>query len=170
MWLRIWMADAGNLALVCGATHAVWSRYRQLLGAESAAPREARDAARARDEFLSLAAHELRTPLTSLELLVQTIAARGRRRARRPRRVIVRDCGPGIAAGERQRIFQRFHRGLSPTHDGGLGLGLSRALKIARMHGGDLLVDGEPGAGCTFMGVLSRSADPAPSGSVGGPG
>jgi PAS domain S-box-containing protein len=37
--------------------------------------REARDAVRAREEFLSIASHELRTPLTTLELAVQRLGA-----------------------------------------------------------------------------------------------
>lgn len=266
VWLRIWVAVAGNLVFVCGVTHVTWNRYRQLLRAEGAARTEAEHAMRARDEFLSLASHELRTPLTSLKLIVQSMAAglrhdervvesmdrqvrrlerlvamlidvtsldAGRALVRetfdlapvtrevteelgavvradstlslhateavrghwdralveqlvaqvvsnaikfgagrpidvtvegtdRDARVIVRDRGKGISAADREQIFERFHRGVSWTHHGGLGLGLYLALRIARMHGGDLL-HSDTGDGTTFTIVLPRGAAPAAS-------
>ncbi|AKF04819.1 sensor histidine kinase [Sandaracinus amylolyticus] len=74
-------------------------------------------------------------------------------------RVVVRDHGDGIVASERERIFERFHRGVSWKHHGGLGLGLHLAQRIARMHAGTLRVDSEPGAGSTFTLVLPRAGD-----------
>jgi signal transduction histidine kinase len=54
--------------------------------------------------------------------------------------LVVTDTGPGIPAGERERIFERFVR-LEPSRSrdsGGSGLGLPIARSIARAHGGDL--------------------------------
>jgi signal transduction histidine kinase len=54
--------------------------------------------------------------------------------------LVVSDTGPGIPAGERERIFERFVR-LEPSvhgHTAGSGLGLPIARSIARAHGGDL--------------------------------
>jgi signal transduction histidine kinase len=63
--------------------------------------------------------------------------------------ITVRDYGPGIAKRDKQRIFQPFYRSSSKLTDGvaGTGIGLSIALALARLHGGDLaLVDVPKGA------------------------
>lgn len=58
------------------------------------------------------------------------------------------NTGPGIAAADQSRVFERFYRSgqtTSPRIDG-IGLGLSLAREIARAHGGDLeLVESRPG-------------------------
>ncbi|MGE5049305.1 MAG: ATP-binding protein, partial [Deltaproteobacteria bacterium] len=60
--------------------------------------------------------------------------------------VTVADDGPGVAAEDRARIFQRF----VTTRPGGNGLGLSTSREIAEAHGGQLtLRDG--GTGATFV-------------------
>ncbi len=59
-------------------------------------------------------------------------------------RVAVRDRGPGVPAGDRDRIFERFVR-LEPGRAGGAGLGLPIARWIAEAHGGSLsLVESSP--------------------------
>lgn len=67
-------------------------------------------------------------------------------------RVAVRDEGPGVPAGERERVFGRMVR-LDEARGGsggGAGLGLAIAREAARIHGGDLVCtapdDGGPGA------------------------
>lgn len=59
--------------------------------------------------------------------------------------IIIANTGPGIPAGDRGQIFDRFHRGQrSGNHDTeGSGLGLSIAREIARLHGGALTL--QPG-------------------------
>ena len=47
------------------------------------------------------------------------------------------DDGPGVAPGERERIFDGFVR-LDHGRPGGAGLGLAIARRIARQHGGEL--------------------------------
>jgi signal transduction histidine kinase len=64
-------------------------------------------------------------------------------------RIVVSDDGPGVAAGDRERIFDRFARADSSRsrNDGGRGLGLAIARDIAAAHGGTLrLVDADRGA------------------------
>lgn len=63
----------------------------------------------------------------------------------------VRDNGPGIAAAERDRIFEPFYRIAGPTHDQqGTGLGLSIASDLASRNGGRLTVTSTPGSGSVF--------------------
>jgi signal transduction histidine kinase len=73
----------------------------------------------------------------------------------------VRDTGPGIAPGERERIFGEFQR-LSPQAVQGSGIGLAISRQIAHLLGGELDVDGAPGGGAVFTLRLprARTADP----------
>jgi two-component system, OmpR family, sensor histidine kinase KdpD len=63
--------------------------------------------------------------------------------------VRVEDEGPGIPAADRERIFEKFHRGDSET-GGWLGLGLAIARGIVDAHGGTITAtdraDGRHGA------------------------
>jgi signal transduction histidine kinase/pSer/pThr/pTyr-binding forkhead associated (FHA) protein len=62
-------------------------------------------------------------------------------------RVQVRDNGPGIAADKLAEIFRPF---ISTKGSRGTGLGLPVSRKILREHGGDILVQSQPGQGSTF--------------------
>jgi signal transduction histidine kinase len=66
--------------------------------------------------------------------------------------VSVSDTGPGIPAGETERIFEEFHQvDSSDTRTkGGTGLGLAIAKRIVEMHGGAIEVESTPGRGATF--------------------
>ena len=55
----------------------------------------------------------------------------------------VEDNGPGIPEGERERIFERFHRVAGDRHDSGqpgCGLGLAIVHNIADLHGATITV------------------------------
>jgi two-component system sensor histidine kinase KdpD len=83
----------------------------------------------------------------------------------------VADRGPGICAGDEERIFERFHRGDAPGVRGaGLGLPIARA--IARAHGGDLTAASREGGGAVFRLVLPLPrgvpATPGIAGAAGG--
>lgn len=76
-------------------------------------------------------------------------------------RVSVHDHGPGIPREEQGLIFEPFYRvDKSRTRaTGGYGLGLSLAKKIMIAHGGDILVDSQPGLGTTFS-LIFPPCDP----------
>ncbi len=65
--------------------------------------------------------------------------------------VVVEDGGPGVAAEDRERIFDPFFRG-SEARAGldGFGLGLPILRRVARAHGGDVSVDASPLGGARF--------------------
>ena len=64
----------------------------------------------------------------------------------------VADQGPGVQESERERIFQRFHRGgdEATRQVKGTGLGLYIARRLMRRMGGDLEVRNALGGGAIF--------------------
>ena len=69
-------------------------------------------------------------------------------------RIAVRDRGPGIAAEERARIFEPFHR--TSTAAPGVGLGLHIAKEIVELHGGTLTVEAPIDGGSRFVVTIPR--------------
>jgi signal transduction histidine kinase len=74
--------------------------------------------------------------------------------------LVVRDDGPGIPEGERERVFDRFYR----THEsrsrdtGGTGLGLPIVRDVVRAHGGTVsLADNHPGLRATVTLPIAHS-------------
>jgi len=71
----------------------------------------------------------------------------------------VTDTGPGISAGDQQRLFQAFEQA-APAHNSptgtGLGLAISRAL--VERFGGTLRLESAPGRGSTFAFTLALRA------------
>jgi signal transduction histidine kinase/CheY-like chemotaxis protein len=77
--------------------------------------------------------------------------------------VTVADTGTGVAAGDRERIFESFQQGgrrASTTEGTGLGLTLSK--RIVELHGGRIWVESELGVGSTF-GFAIPAGVPAPA-------
>jgi signal transduction histidine kinase len=64
--------------------------------------------------------------------------------------VAVEDSGPGIPEDEVDRIFRPFWS----RDGGGTGLGLAIARELATAHGGQILLETEPGRGARFQLVL----------------
>lgn len=91
---------------------------------------------------------------------LQLQSASGRREAT----LYVEDDGPGIAASELDRIFERFYRVPGTTGEG-CGLGLAIVRQIAELHGAMLTVTSEPGIGgsrfsITFEAECSELIEP----------
>ena len=68
-------------------------------------------------------------------------------------RISVEDHGVGIPPEHAAQVFERFHR-VDPARaaeTGGAGLGLAIARRIARLHGGDLVLSPTKPHGCRFV-------------------
>lgn len=68
-------------------------------------------------------------------------------------RIEVQDTGPGIAAGDLPRVFDRFHRAQRSDDRGesrGAGLGLAIAKRAVELHGGNIHCESTAGEGTTF--------------------
>ncbi|WP_350275552.1 HAMP domain-containing sensor histidine kinase [Kribbella sp. HUAS MG21] len=73
--------------------------------------------------------------------------------------IAVRDEGPGIAAADADRVFDRFYRGgqqqlpatVPSTGQRRAGLGLAIVRQIAESHGGTVTLHSEVGVGSTFV-------------------
>jgi signal transduction histidine kinase len=66
--------------------------------------------------------------------------------------IAVSDTGVGIAAADQERVFEKFQQ-VGDTLTGkpkGTGLGLTICRDIVAHHGGQLLLDSQPGRGSTF--------------------
>jgi two-component system sensor histidine kinase SenX3 len=66
--------------------------------------------------------------------------------------VTVTDRGPGIAAEDQERVFERFYRidAARSRNTGGTGLGLSIVKHVVSNHGGEVSLWSQPGQGSTF--------------------
>ena len=75
----------------------------------------------------------------------------------------IQDSGPGLAAEDLDRIFDRFYRtDASRQRDGafagGSGLGLAIARSIVQAHGGSIVAESEPGKGLrVILGLPKKS-------------
>jgi len=72
------------------------------------------------------------------DLLVGAAPTKDRRYA-----ILISDTGPGIPDGDRKKIFEPYYT----TKPSGLGLGLDLTRKIVKAHGGEIVIDSEPGRG-----------------------
>lgn len=78
-----------------------------------------------------------------------------------PTSVRVVDHGPGIAADEQEKVFDRFYRIEDPLtmKTGGSGLGLHISRQLAKAMGGDVTLESSPGAGATFTLLLPAEGE-----------
>jgi signal transduction histidine kinase len=75
-------------------------------------------------------------------------------------RIEVADSGPGIAAENRDVVFDRFRQleGGATRRHGGTGLGLAIARDFVTLHGGTIAIDRAPEGGALFTVVLPLEA------------
>ncbi len=76
--------------------------------------------------------------------------------------IAVADAGPGIPAGDLERIFEEFEQSADGKRVEGTGLGLPLSRKLVELHGGRLWVESEVGRGTTFRFTLPvRRTEPS---------
>ena len=70
--------------------------------------------------------------------------------------VKIMDDGTGIPKNEQAKIFEKFYRAKSALDHSttGTGLGLTIVKQVVEAHGGEILVESEPGKGSTFIVLL----------------
>ena len=76
-------------------------------------------------------------------------------------RLAVEDGGPGVAQGERERIFERFARGSAARHRIGTGLGLALVTEHTSAMGGSTWVQDRVGGGARFVVELPQRVSAA---------
>lgn len=79
-------------------------------------------------------------------------------------RILIDDDGPGLPAGDLERVFEPFVRGETSRsrETGGIGLGLAIARTIVRSHGGDIRLENRDGGGLRVLISLPSGVSAAP--------
>ena len=80
--------------------------------------------------------------------------------------VRVSDDGPGVAATDRERIFEPYVRVGDETRAGGLGLGLAICRRLVEAHGGTIAISDRPGGGARFTFTLPADGEGPPPGAA----
>jgi signal transduction histidine kinase len=111
------------------------------------------DSVRLRQLFGILIDNATRFAPAGTAVVLQAEAAVGRLK------VSIRDRGPGIAAAELPRIFDRFYRGQTERQYEGSGLGLAIAQWVVEAHGGVISVRSVEGQGAEFLVELPLSSE-----------
>jgi two-component system, OmpR family, phosphate regulon sensor histidine kinase PhoR len=122
---------------------------------EGALPPVRGEAARLAQVFANLVHNAIKFSPTGSEVRI------GVRRAGRMLEGWVSDDGPGVAASDQARIFERFYKAdRTRTRGGGTGLGLAIARHIVEGHGGVIRVESDEGRGATFAFTIPMSDAP----------
>lgn len=76
----------------------------------------------------------------------------------------VADRGPGLPAGEEDRVFEKFYRGrFDQSAHRGTGLGLTICRAVIAAHGGTIDACNRPGGGALFRMVMPLESNDAPA-------
>jgi diguanylate cyclase (GGDEF)-like protein/PAS domain S-box-containing protein len=79
-------------------------------------------------------------------------------------RIEVADDGPGVAAGQRRAIFERYRQASdSATRPAGSGLGLAIVRELVELHNGRVTLSDAPEGGALFVVELPLAPSEAPS-------
>ena len=70
------------------------------------------------------------------------------------------DRGPGIPAGDEQKIFEKFYRRSAGDSPSGVGLGLTICRGIVELHGGKIEAQNRPDGGAVFRFTLPSEGQP----------
>lgn len=73
--------------------------------------------------------------------------------------ISVSDNGRGISKEQQEKIFDCYYQVSGERNNGGFGLGLTLALRIAKIHGGRIDVQSDVGKGSVFTIVLPRAKE-----------
>ncbi|MES2486932.1 MAG: HAMP domain-containing sensor histidine kinase [Bacteroidota bacterium] len=73
-------------------------------------------------------------------------------------KITITDIGIGIPPEDIPFLYEPFFRGKEATKYNGYGLGLPLAMKIIKMHGGELIIQSEPGKGTVVSIVFVKVA------------
>jgi two-component system, OmpR family, sensor histidine kinase PrrB len=101
----------------------------------------------------------------ALDNLLENAARHGARTVRvslEPTRLIIDDDGPGIDAGEREHVFERFARGRGASVPGS-GLGLAVVAQQAQLHGGHAYAEASPLGGARVVIAITNAATTLPT-------
>jgi two-component system sensor histidine kinase KdpD len=74
--------------------------------------------------------------------------------------VSVADRGPGFAAGEEEKVFDKLYRGSRAASAPGAGLGLAICRAVAQAHGGSIRAANRPGGGALITLTLPVAGTP----------
>ncbi len=110
------------------------------------------DTGKLRQILLNLLSNAIKfTQAGSIELMVRNGGAQVE--------FVVSDTGGGVRESDRERIFERFTQAeaASTRRHGGTGLGLTVSRDLARLLGGELVLDGSSPAGSTFVLRIPRT-------------
>lgn len=68
-------------------------------------------------------------------------------------RISVADTGRGLSDADKKQVFDRFYQvnGTEMQPYGGSGIGLNLVMQFAKLHGGDVHVEDNPGGGAKFV-------------------
>ena len=84
--------------------------------------------------------------------------------------IAVADTGPGMSAGQRERLYEPFNRlGAERTSIEGTGIGLVITRKLVELMGGRIDVESQPGVGTCFTVRLAAVEPPAGPAAAPGP-